>query len=128
MLARENLVVLSRQSPFCGTPENFLVWSMRFEGSVSMSGCLGSLLTDIEVAVGDTTKDTQYFVSQGLTPAHIRSARVAWIRLTERMSTTDLLDKVLPSSLRGVLGTCFAVGFCRDQLLRRSNGRMPLML
>ena len=39
-----------------------------------MSGCLGSLLAVVEVAVGDTTKDTQYFVSQGLTHAHIRSA------------------------------------------------------
>ena len=26
-----------------------------------MSGCLGSTLTDKEVAVGDTIKDTQYF-------------------------------------------------------------------
>ena len=51
-----------------------------------MSGCLGSVLTDIEVAVGDTTKDAQYFFSQGLTNAHIRSARVAWICLTQSMS------------------------------------------
>ena len=29
-----------------------------------MSGCFGSLLTDIEVAVGDTTKDTQYILSR----------------------------------------------------------------
>ena len=47
-----------------------------------MSGCLGSLLTDIEVAVGGTTKDTQYFVAQGLVIANIRSAKVAWISLT----------------------------------------------
>ena len=68
---------------FCGKPENFPVWSKRFEAFVSMSGRLGYLLTDIDVAVGDITKDTQYFVSQGLTHAHIRSARVAWIGLTE---------------------------------------------
>ena len=68
---------------FCGKSENVPVWSTRFEAFVSMSGRLGYLLTDIDVAVGDITKDTQYFVSQGLTHAHIRSARVAWIGLTE---------------------------------------------
>ena len=35
------------------------VWWMRFEAVVSMSGCLGSLRTDVQAAVGDTTKDTQ---------------------------------------------------------------------
>ena len=58
-----------------------------------MSGCLGSMLTDIEVAVGDTTKDAQYFISQGLSRPHIKNARVAWICLTESMTDTDLLDK-----------------------------------
>ena len=47
---------------FCGKPENFPVWSTRFEAFVSMSGCLGSLRTDIEIAVGDTAKDTQHFL------------------------------------------------------------------
>lgn len=41
---------------FCGKPENFPVWSERFEAFVSMSRCLGSLRADIEVVVGDTTK------------------------------------------------------------------------
>ena len=67
---------------------------MRFEAFVSMIGCLGSLRADIEVAVGDTTKDTQYFLSQGLTHSHVRNAQVAWIWLTESMSDTDLLDRV----------------------------------
>ena len=31
-----------------------------------MSGCSGSLLPDIEVAVVDLTKDTQNFVSKGM--------------------------------------------------------------
>ena len=65
-----------------GKPGNSPVWSKRFELLVSMSGCLGSLLKDIDVAVGDTTKDTQCFVLHGLAHAHIRSARVAWICLT----------------------------------------------
>ena len=30
---------------FCGEPENFLVWIKRFEAFVSMSRCLGSVLT-----------------------------------------------------------------------------------
>ena len=96
----------------CGKPENFPVWGKRFEAFVSMSGCLSSPLTGIELAVGDTTKDIQHFVSQGLTHAHIRSARVAWVRLTERMPGTDLFDNGLPVSLREVLGKCFAIGFC----------------
>ena len=79
---------------FSGKPEEFPVWSKRFEAFVSMSGCLGSMLTDIEVAVGDTTKDTQYFISQGLSRPHIKNARVAWICLTESMTDTDLLDRV----------------------------------
>ena len=55
---------------------------------------MGSLLTGIEVAVGDTSKDTQDFVSQSLTNARSRCARVAWICWTESMSDTDLLDRV----------------------------------
>ena len=79
---------------YSGKPEDFPVWSKRFKAFVSMSGCLGSLLTDIEVTVGDTAKDTQYFLAQGLTPLHIRNARIAWICLTEGISDTDLLDRV----------------------------------
>ena len=76
-----------------GKPEEFPAWSKRVEALVSMSGCLGSMLTDIEVAVGDTTKDTQHFVSQGLSRPHINNA-VAWICLTESMTDTDLLKRV----------------------------------
>ena len=43
---------------FCVKPGSFLVWSERFKGFVSMGGCLRSMRTDIEVAVGDKTKDT----------------------------------------------------------------------
>ena len=62
---------------FSGKVEEIPLWSKRFEAFVSMSGCLGSMLTDIEVAVGDTTKDTQYYISQGLRRPHIKNARVA---------------------------------------------------
>ena len=79
---------------FYDKPENFPVWSKRFEVFVSMSGCLASLRAEIEVAVGSTTKDTQYVLSRGLTHSHIRNARVSWIWLTESMSDTDLLDRV----------------------------------
>ena len=78
---------------FSGKREEFPVWSKRFEAFVSMSGCLGSMLTDIDVAVGDTTKDTQYFIPPGLTRPHIKNARVAWICLTESMTDNDLLDR-----------------------------------
>ena len=84
-----------------------------------MSGCLGSLLTDVDVGVGDTTNDNQYFVSQGLAHAHIRNARVAWMCLAERRLTLVYSTECLQSSLRAVLGKCLAIGFCRDQLLRR---------
>ena len=40
------------------------------------------------------TKDTQYFLSQGLSVGHIKKSRIAWICLTESMSDTDLLDRV----------------------------------
>ena len=59
-----------------------------------MNGRLDSLLTDIEVAVGDTARDTQYFLSQGLSVVHIKKSRIAWVCLTESMSDTDLLDRV----------------------------------
>ena len=79
---------------FCGKPENFPLWSKRFEAFVSMSACLRSLRTDIELAAGDTTKDTHNFLSQGFTHSQIRNARVVWICWTESMSDTDLLDRV----------------------------------
>ena len=79
---------------FSGKPDEFPVWSKRFEAFASMSGCLGFMVTDTEVAVGDTTKDTQYFISQGLSRPHIKNARVAWICLTEIMTDADLLDRV----------------------------------
>ena len=59
-----------------------------------MNGCLNYLFTATEVAVGDTAKDTQYFISQGLSVVHVKKSRIAWVCLTESMSDTDLLDRV----------------------------------
>lgn len=89
---------------------------------------MGSLLTDIEVAVGETKKDAQYFLSQGLTHSHIRNARVSWICLTEALLTLTCWAEWLQANLQAVLGKSLVVGFCRDQLLRRLNGRTLLML
>lgn len=59
-----------------------------------MSGCLGFLHTDIEVAADDRTYDMQYFLSRGLTHYHIKNARLAWTCLIEGMCDTDLVDRV----------------------------------
>ena len=70
------------------------MWSKRSEAFMSVNGCLDSLLTDIEVAVGDTAKDMQYFLFQGLSVVHIKKLGIAWVCLTKSMSDTDLLDRV----------------------------------
>ena len=60
-----------------------------FEAFVSMSGYLGLLTTDIEVAVANATMDAQHVVPKGLNASHVKKVRIAWIRLTESMSGTD---------------------------------------
>ena len=45
----------------------------------------------IEVAVGDTAKDTQYFLFEGLSVVHFKKSRIAWVCLTESMPDTCLL-------------------------------------
>ena len=84
---------------FSGKPEEFPIWSKRLEAFVPMSWCLGSMLTDKEVAVGDTTTDTQYSISQGLSRPHIKNGRVACICLTKSMTDTNLLDRVFARQL-----------------------------
>ena len=46
------------------------------------------------VAAGGTDKDTQYFLSRGLSVVHIKKSCIAWVCLTEGMPDTDLLDRV----------------------------------
>ena len=47
-----------------------------------MRGCLGSLRADIKVAVGDTTKDTQYVFSRSDAFTH-----------QKRTSRVDIFDR-----------------------------------
>ncbi|CAN0395471.1 unnamed protein product, partial [Laminaria digitata] len=91
---RELSSIQSAVPKFSALPEHYPVWSKRFEGFASMSGCSASLETDIEVAVGDTTKTTRYFLEQGLSPQQIERARMAWTCLTESMTDPELLGRV----------------------------------
>ena len=38
---------------------------------------MASFLTDYDVMIGDVSKDTQYFLSQGFSEEHIKTARIA---------------------------------------------------
>ena len=55
---------------------------------------LDFFVADTEIAVGETAKDAHLFISQVLSAAHVKKARIAWISLTESMSNTDLLDRL----------------------------------
>ena len=44
--------------------------------------------------VVDVTKNTQYFLSQGFSEEHIKTARVGWTCLTESIVNRDLLITV----------------------------------
>ena len=59
--AREYSSLKQAVPKFSGLPEDFPVWSKRFQAFVSMNGSLNSLFTDIEVAVGDTAEDINTF-------------------------------------------------------------------
>ena len=58
--AREFSSLKQAVPKFSGLPEDFPVWSKRFQAFMSMNGCLNSLLTDIEVAVSLRTRNTFY--------------------------------------------------------------------
>ena len=77
----------------CGRRDNFPVSRKRFEAFVSMSGCLGSLLTDTEVAVGDNAGHAVLYPSR--LDACTHQNRTSPVEsLTEIMYNTDLLDRV----------------------------------
>ena len=85
-----------------------------------MSGCVGSLLTDIEVAVGDTTKKHPIFrLSRSDECTHQKYT--GGVNMSDRKHVLHLTcwTKCLQSSLLAVLGTCFVIGFCRGELLCR---------
>ena len=123
---------------FSGKSEDFPMWSKRFEAFVSMSGCLVSLVGGIEVAVGDSTKDTRYFLTQGVSHDHIKKARIAWVCLTESMSDTNLLDRIFatqsPSGGWRMLQDCFFPRSMADQVkwsdafeaVRMEKGEEPM--
>lgn len=46
--------------------DGFPIRSKRVETLASTSGCLASLVADTELAVGDTTKDARYLLTQGV--------------------------------------------------------------
>ena len=47
----------------------------------------------------DVTKNTQYFLSQGFSEEHIKTARVGWTCLTESIVNHDLLGRVIATNL-----------------------------
>ena len=62
---------------FSGKSEEFPLWKERFEVYTSMDGCMSAFLVDHDMMIGDVTKNTRYFLSQGFSEEHIKTARVA---------------------------------------------------
>ena len=60
----------------------------------SMVGCMSAFLVDHDMMIGDVTKNTQYFPSQGFSEEYVNTARVAWTCLTESIVNRDLLGRV----------------------------------
>ena len=52
---------------------------------------MSAFLVDHDMMIGDVTKNTQYFLSQGFSEEHIKTAKVAWTCLTESVVNHDLL-------------------------------------
>ena len=50
------------------------------------------------ISIDDVTKNTQYFLSQGFSEEHIKTARVAWTCLTESIVNRDLLGRVFATT------------------------------
>ena len=51
----------------------------------SMVGCMSAFLVDHDMMIGDVAKNTQYFLSQGFSEEHTKTARVAWTCLSQRV-------------------------------------------
>lgn len=56
-----------------------------------------TFLVNHDWMIGDATKDTNYFLSQGFSEEHIKTAKVAWICLKEVGLNRSLLVRVLAS-------------------------------
>ena len=63
---------------FSGTLEDFPLWKEHFEVLTSMFECMASFLAVHDMVIGEVSKDTQCFLSQGFSEEHIKTARVAW--------------------------------------------------
>ena len=76
-----------------------------------MVGCMSAFLVDRDMMKGDVTKNTQYFLSQGFSEEHTKTARVAWTCLTESIVNRDLLGRVFatksPSAVCRLLNDWF---------------------
>ena len=79
---------------FSGKSEDFPLWKEHFEVFTSMVGCMSAFLVDHDMMIGDVTKNTQYFLSQGFSEEHVKTARVAWTCLTESVVNRDLLGRL----------------------------------
>ena len=76
---------------FKGKSEDFLLWKEHFEVYTSVVGCMSAFLADHDIMIGDVTKNTQYFLSQGFTEEHTKTAKVAWTCRTKSIVNRDLL-------------------------------------
>ena len=59
---------------FGGKLEDFPLWKEHFEVFTSMVGCMSAFLVDHDMMIGDVTKNTQYFLSQGFSEVHTQTA------------------------------------------------------
>ena len=74
--------------------EYFPLWEEHFEVFTSMVERMSTFVVDHDIAIGDDTKNTQYFLSQGFSEENTKKARVAWTCLTESIVNRDLLRRV----------------------------------
>ena len=61
----------------------------------SMAGCMSAFLVDRDMVIGDVTKNTQYFLSQGFSEEHVETARVAWTCGTGSIVNRDMLGRAV---------------------------------
>ena len=83
-----------KQSVASGKLEDFPLWKELFEVFTSMVERMSTFVVDHDIAIGDDTKNTQYFLSQGFSEENTKKARVAWTCLTESIVNRDLLRRV----------------------------------
>ena len=60
----------------------------------SMVERMSAFLVDHDMMIGDDTKNTQYFLSQGFSEEYTKTARVAWTCLANSMVNRDPLGKL----------------------------------